>query len=108
MTQTDSPGATLIEPSRVFWFVDPSTTPPTPLRFVRDPDGGALAIGGPTGSHLTGHAELWWDKLTLIASQGYIPAELAIKKRLIPDSWSAPAFSEADKRILSHIQSRTA
>jgi len=80
-----TPSATLVEPGRLFWFVDPSTNPPTTLGFVRDPDGGAFAVGGPTGSHLTGHAESWWDKLSLIAAQGYVPVELAMKRRLVPD-----------------------
>src|SRR3954451_16045400 len=99
MTGHDPLAGSLVEPGRLVWFVDPSRTPPTSLGYVRDPDGGAFAIGGPTGSHMTGHAESWWQKLSLIASQGYIPVELAITKRIVSDDWSPPAISEADMRI---------
>ena len=61
-------------------------------------------IGGATGSHYTGHAESWWDKLLLIAQLGYLPAELAIKRKVVPVDWSPPAVSEKETYVLERIQ----
>jgi hypothetical protein len=98
--------AYLIEPKKVYWFVDPEN-PLTPLGFVRD-GRGAFVIGGKTGSHLTGHAETWWDKLLLIGSLGYIPVEIAMKRDLIPNDWTPPQPSEKDAKTLNRIRKEQA
>ena len=94
--------AHLIEPKKVYWFVEPES-PLTPLGFIRD-GRGAFVIGGKTGSHLTGHAETWWDKLLLIGSLGYIPVELAIKRGVISEDWTPPQPSDQDAVTLNRIQ----
>ena len=98
--------AHLIEPKKVYWFIEPES-PLMPLGFIRD-GRGAFVIGGKTGSHLTGHAETWWDKLLLIGSLGYLPVELAMKRGVIPDSWTPPQPSEQDAKTLNRIQKEEA
>jgi hypothetical protein len=94
--------ARLIEPKKVYWFIEPDS-PLTPLSFIRA-GRGAFVIGGKTGSHLTGHVETWWDKLLLIGSLGYIPVELAIGGKLIPEDWAPPRPCEKD--ALAHSERR--
>src|SRR3954447_20132284 len=93
--------AQFVDPKNVYWLIDPES-PLTPVGFVRD-GRGAFVIGGKTGSHLTGHAETWWDKLLLVGSLGYIPLELAMKRRIVPEDWSPPPLSEKDAKILARI-----
>jgi len=94
--------AHLIEPKKVYWFIHPES-PLVPLGFIRD-GRGAFVIGGKTGSHFTGHAETWWDKLVLIGSLGYIPMEIAITRGVIPDDWTPPRPSDKDGAMLVRIQ----
>jgi hypothetical protein len=42
------------------------------LGFVRLTDGGARIVGGPTGSHLTGHGESWKDKYASLLAAGFL------------------------------------
>ena len=93
----------LVEPQKLCWFVHLGFAPPTPLGFVRDTRGGALVIGGRTGSHCTGHGESWWEKLCEIASLGYIPVELALHRSLIPADWAAPELSDKDAYLVQRI-----
>ena len=60
------------------------------LGFVRCSDGGAYVIGGPTGSHMTGHGENWKTKYTELLAAGWltggiprIPPELTHTDMLI-------------------------
>jgi hypothetical protein len=94
----------LVEPGLLRWFVDPSTTPPTPVGYIRDHSGGALVIGGTTGSHMTGHAETWWDKLVLFAGAGYLPVDVAIPRQIIPENWSPPKLSRDDAELVRRIE----
>jgi hypothetical protein len=93
--------AAIVEPRKLRWLVDASSTP---LGFIRDNRGGAFIIGGATGSHYTGHTESWWDKLCAIGRLGYIPVELAIKRQLISAEWCAPELSEKDAFLVKRIQ----
>lgn len=97
-------GAPVVEPRKLSWFVLASSVPPTPLGFIRDNRGGALIVGGATGSHYTGHGESWWDKLCEIGRLGYIPVELGLKREIIPNDWSPPEFSEKDAFLVKRIQ----
>lgn len=102
-TQREKVDAAIVEPRKLYWFVDASSTP---LGFIRDNRGGAFIVGGATGSHYTGHTESWWDKLCAIGRLGYIPVELAIKRELVSTDWSAPEISEEDAFLLQRIQNR--
>ena len=86
----------LLEPRVIYWFVHPSTTPPTPLGFLRDDAGGCFVIGGLTGSHFAGHSEGWWGRFQWVVSQGYVPVELAVRREIVPPEWSPPALSDRD------------
>jgi hypothetical protein len=94
----------IIQARYLYWFVHSSLVPPVSLGFIRDNRGGALVIGGKTGSHYTGHGESWWAKLSEIARLGYIPLELASHQRLIPTDWSPPALDEKDAYLVRRIQ----
>jgi hypothetical protein len=96
--------ATLVKPGLLCWFVDPSTTPPTSVGYIRDHRGGAFVIGGRTGSHYTGHAESWWDKLVLFASAGYVPADVAIRTEILPKDWAPPQVSDKDAELVRRIE----
>jgi hypothetical protein len=94
----------IVEPRFVCWFVHPSAVPPVPLGYIRDNRGGALVIGGKTGSHYTGHGESWWAKLSNIAALGYIPVEIAIRQQLIAADWMPPALDAQDALLVRRIQ----
>ena len=93
--------AALVEPRKLCWLVDASSTP---LGFIRDNRGGAFIVGGATGSHHTGHGESWWDKLCEIGRLGYVPVELAVKRSLVLSDWSPPELSEKDAHLVKRIQ----
>lgn len=92
------------EPRIVYWFVHPSTIPPTPLGFVRAKGRRALLIRGLTGSHMTGHADTWRDKFRLLISDGYIPIEVAQAQGLVSASWKPPQLDDTDEAIVGRIQ----
>jgi hypothetical protein len=94
----------IVEPRVICWFIDSAAIPPIPLAFVRDNRGGALVIGGKTGSHYTGHGESWWAKLSKIAALGYIPVEVASRQQLIPHDWTPPALGAQDALLVRRIQ----
>ena len=93
----------LLEERVIYWFVHPSTRPPTPLGFLRDDWGRAFIIGGLTGSHYGGHADSWWDQFGLVVAKGYIPVELAVKIKIVPPDWSPPALNESDSHTVRII-----
>jgi hypothetical protein len=91
-------------PRILYWFVHPSTTPPTPLGFIRDNRNGALVIGGKTGSHYTGHRDTWWDKFREVVSLGYVPVEQAAAQHLVASDWTPPSLDDKDALIVRRIQ----
>ena len=96
--------AQFVEPGILYWFVHPSTVPPTPLGFIRNNRGGALLIAGLTGSHCTGHKDTWWDKFQLLIADGYIPLEIAQARGLISPAWLPPALDNTDHVIVMRIR----
>ena len=94
----------VLEPRIVYWFVHASTVPQIPLGFVRDNRGGALVIGGKTGSHYTGHRDTWWDKFREVVLLGYVPVEQAVAQHLVPSDWSPPSLDDKDALIVRRIQ----
>lgn len=50
----------------------------------------AYVFGGPTGSHMLGHAERPWDKLHRIEQSGYIQLSVARQRGNIPADWQPP------------------
>jgi hypothetical protein len=85
-----------IEKGQVHWFVHQRDS--TPLGFIRMKDGGALVVGGKTGSHVTGHGESYWKKITEIIALGYVPVETAIELGSLPSSWAPPGISSPTDR----------
>ena len=100
LTVNESPSKPIVEPRFLCWFVHPSAVPPVPLGYIRDNRGGALVIGGKTGSHYTGHGDSWWAKLSEIAALGYIPVELARRQQLITADWSPPVLDDKDSHLI--------
>jgi len=64
---------------------------------------GCFIIGGPTGSHCTGHGEEWEGKLSEYVEQGYIDKENAIKENLISLDWSPPRISKGDQETIDGL-----
>ena len=96
--------AQVVEPRILYWFVHPSSVPPTPLGFIRAKGRGTLLIGGLTGSHYTGHKDTWWDKFQLLVADGYIPLEVAQARGLLSRDWEPPALDNTDQVIVMRIQ----
>jgi len=92
-----------IEQGQIHWFVHERDK--TCLGFIRTAKGGALVIGGRTGSHFTGHGESYWKKLTEIISMGYIPVETAIELGLHSADWTPPEItSRTDREWIERIE----
>ena len=85
-----------IEKGCIHWFIHHVNL--TPLGFIRLRQGGALVIGGKTGSHFTEHGESYWEKFKEIISLGYIPAEIAEEFKLVQPRWSPPEISSPTER----------
>ena len=85
-----------IEHGKIHWFVHERDG--TPLGFIRLTKGGAFVIGGKTGSHLTGHGESYWKKITEIVALGYVPVEIAVELGTLPSSWTPPEISSPTDR----------
>ena len=85
-----------IEQGQIHWFVHERDQ--IPLGFIRLTKGGAVVIGGKTGSHLTGHGESYWKKLKEIIALGYVPVEIATELGLLPATWSPPEITNQTDR----------
>ena len=94
----------LLEPRVIYWFVHPSTKPPTPLGFLRVGKGSCIIIGGLTGLVGSGDEDVWWNRLNWVLSSGYIPIEEAIEFRHVSPDWSPPPLSDWDAKRVSRLQ----
>ena len=97
----------LLELHIIYWFVHPSTVPPTPLGFLRDNEGRAFVVGGLAGSHWGGHGDTWWSQFQKIVSDGYLPVERAVAGHLIPPDWVPPSLEGQDARFVNIILSQS-
>jgi hypothetical protein len=88
--------------SKIEWFVHPDTDPPCPLGIIRTHGGGALVIGGRTGSHMTGHGESYSKKM--IVDSGYIDLTNAINRNIVSASWSPPTLDDQDAYLVKKIE----
>lgn len=86
----------IIEQRQIHWFIHERDQ--TPLGFARLRNGGALILGGKTGSHLTGHGESYWKKLKEVINLGYMPAETAMELKVIQPSWVPPEIASPTER----------
>lgn len=65
---------------------------------------GFYVIGGPTGSHHSGHSDNASEKAQEIRSQGYVPINEAIEKGIVKPDWQPPKISSyGDRRLIAHI-----
>ena len=90
--------------AQLSWFShsDPRKFPPVGI--IRDHKGGALVIGGPTGSHYTGHGESWEKKETWILGLGYVESWIDTDDGAPPGGWRGPAVSQVDMDLVNKIR----
>lgn len=86
----------------ILWFIK-ENNPKKALGLLRSQGNGCFIIGGPTGSHLTGHGESWESKWKEYLAKGYIDIGTAKKKGLISLSWAHPKINKEDKYIINII-----
>ena len=80
-----------IKHGHIHWFIHEQDQ--TPLGFARLRNGGALILGGKTGSHLSGHVESYWKKFKEVINLGYMPVEIAIEFKIIHPEWAPPEIT---------------
>jgi len=90
------------ETGKITWFFKQGNNSVETLGFLRD-GFGAFVIGGPTGSHCTGHEEGWKDKLDEYIELGYIDEKEAKETGLISQDWVPPKISRRDKAVVNGI-----
>jgi hypothetical protein len=89
----------MIRENEVIWFVHLGYDPPLPLRLQRTSGFGAEVVGGKTGSHVIGHGETYWDKLTEIIKLGYMPVSVVQELGQLDDNWIPPNIETLDFEI---------
>lgn len=89
--------------ARILWLVDKSDNRTIVVGFLRDHSDGCFIIGGPTGSHYTGHGERWESKWENYISEGYIDADSAKKNKILSFDWNPPRIKKKDKIIIDKI-----
>ena len=90
-----------IERDTIYWFIHDISH--APLGLIRTTNGGALVIGGKTGSHFTGHGENYWKKLKELIALGYIPLATAKELSIAPPDWTPPPLSPSDREFVEKI-----
>jgi hypothetical protein len=94
-----------IDEGQIHWFIHELDKTPTGL--IRMRNGGALIIGGKTGTHLTGHGESYWAKIKELISHGYVPVEIAMELQLVPADWQQPEIqSKTDREWVEKAKRR--
>ena len=88
---------------KILWLVKKDGNHTNVIGFLRDQGDGCLIIGGPTGSHYTGHYESWRSKWEVYMRDGYIDVDAAIKSKIIPSDWHTPKISSKDQVIIDMI-----
>lgn len=61
---------------------------------------GYVVIGGPTGTHCSGHGESGIVKWNKLLSQGYIKEIEAKIKNIIPKDWKSPKLKQEEKELI--------
>ena len=90
------------EKGKILWLVK-KNDPKTVLGFLKDRLGGCFIIGGPTGSHYTGHGEGWESKLEQYFREGYTDADLAKRSQFLPANWRPPEIATKDRIIIREL-----
>jgi len=90
------------EKAKILWLVK-KNDPKTVLGFLRDQFEGCFIIGGPTGSHYTGHGERWESKWEQYLRGGYIYADSAKRTQSLPANWHPPKIATKDQIIINKI-----
>lgn len=91
------------EKAKIFWLVKIKQNQKIVLGLLRDKYDGCFIIGGPTGSHYTGHGESWKSKWKEYLNKGYIDVDLAKKNQLLPLNWFPPKITQKDQSIINII-----
>jgi hypothetical protein len=92
------------EIGKPMWFIKQGTNDSSQcLAFVRTNKGGAFIVGGPTGSHFTGHGESWQKKLKEINGKGFMTVAEAQKNGLIEIRWTPPNILFGDQELIDKI-----
>jgi hypothetical protein len=81
-----------------------SLVPPVSLGFIRDNRGGALVIGGNTGSITPATVNHGGPSSPRLRGSAIFRSMLASHQRLIPTDWSPPTLDEKDSYLVRRIQ----
>ena len=90
---------------QLIWFIkEESKNKFRSLAFVRTSKGGALIIGGSTGTHFTGHGESWKKKLEMVLTEGFISFDEAQRRGMIQTPLIFPDLTKSEQEFLEQIQ----
>jgi hypothetical protein len=71
--------------------------------FIRTSKGGALVIGGETGTHFTGHGERWDKKWQQLVSRGFITLEDGVRQGVVDQKWAPPELTPSERDFVDQI-----
>jgi hypothetical protein len=80
------------ETKKLYWLVRDDGEPASVIGFVAHEDQGGLVIGGPTGTHCTGHSEGWRSKWAELEAAGY--------REIVRPDWSPPRLSRNERKLV--------
>jgi hypothetical protein len=88
---------------KILWLVKKNGNQMKIIGFLRDHDDSCFIIGGPTGSHYTGHGESWQSKWKEYMDDGYIDINSAVKNKILSSDWHSPKISKNDRVVVDMI-----
>lgn len=89
--------------TKISWLLKKGGDRTIIVGFLRDQSQGCFIIGGPTGSHYTGHGESWESKWKNYMREGYIDADSAKRNRILSSNWNPPMIKKKDQVIINKI-----
>jgi hypothetical protein len=96
----------MIKPEKLkaYWMHKKVGSKDSLLGLFRDGEAGCFILGGPTGSHYTGHGESWESKWKQLLKDGYIEVATAIAEGKLPKDWQPPKISRRDQELIDVIR----
>jgi hypothetical protein len=86
------------ETKKLYWLVQDDDGPGSVIGFVANEDQGGLVIGGPTGTHCTGHGEGWRSKWAELLAAGF--------HEIVRPNWTPPRLSRNERILLKQYTER--
>jgi hypothetical protein len=93
-----------IEDKKLYWLIKASKISIV-MGLIYNPKHGVLIIGGPTGTHITGHSEKPKEKILKLLNQGYIIESVAKKEKTIKDVLIKPKIDKEDLKLIELFKS---